>query len=61
MVWATLIAAGIVLGLGFLMVRRVSSGVPGKLQLFWEVLVEQVSELAAPPSVPRARPSSGWA
>ncbi len=45
-VWATLIAAGIVLGLGFLMVRRVSSGVPGKLQLFWEVLVEQVSDLA---------------
>ena len=46
-VWTTLIAAAIVLGLGLLMVRRVSSGVPGKLQLFWEVLVEQVSELAS--------------
>jgi F-type H+-transporting ATPase subunit a len=45
-VWTTLIAAGIVLGLGLLMRRKVTSGVPGKLQLFWEVLVEQVSDLA---------------
>ena len=35
-VWTTLIAAAIVLGLGFLMRRKVTSGVPGKLQLFWE-------------------------
>ncbi len=46
-VWTTLIAAGIVLGLGLLMRRKVTSGVPGKLQLFWEVVVEQVSDLAA--------------
>jgi F-type H+-transporting ATPase subunit a len=45
-VWTTLIAAGIVLGLGLLMRRKATSGVPGKLQLFWEVLVEQVSDLA---------------
>ena len=45
-VWTTLIAAAIVLSLGFLMRRKVTSGVPGKLQLFWETLVEQVSELA---------------
>jgi F-type H+-transporting ATPase subunit a len=46
-VWTTLIAAGIVLGLGLLMRRKATSGVPGKLQLFWEVVVEQVSDLAA--------------
>ena len=46
-VWTTLIAAAIVLGLGLLMRRKVTSGVPGKLQLFWEVVVEQVSDLAA--------------
>jgi len=45
-VWTTLIAAGIVFGLGLLMRRKVTSGVPGKLQLFWELLVEQVSDLA---------------
>ena len=44
-VWATLIAAAIVLGLGLLMRRKVTSGVPGKLQLFWELVVEQVSDL----------------
>jgi F-type H+-transporting ATPase subunit a len=45
-VWTTLIAAAIVLGLGLLMRRKVTSGVPGKLQLFWETLVEQVGDLA---------------
>ncbi|HEY1651474.1 MAG TPA: F0F1 ATP synthase subunit A [Acidimicrobiales bacterium] len=45
-VWTTLIAAAILLTLGFLMRRKATSGVPGKLQLFWEVLVEQVSDLA---------------
>ena len=45
-VWTTLIAAAIVLGLGLLMRRKATSGVPGKLQLFWEVVVEQVSDLA---------------
>jgi len=44
-VWATLFAAGIVLVLGFLMRARATDGVPGKLQLFWEVLVEQVQDL----------------
>jgi F-type H+-transporting ATPase subunit a len=46
-VWTTLIAAAIVFGLGLLMRRKVTSGVPGKLQLFWEVLVEQVTDLAS--------------
>ena len=45
-VWTTLIAAAIVLGFGLRMRAKVTSGVPGKLQLFWETLVEQVSDLA---------------
>jgi F-type H+-transporting ATPase subunit a len=58
-VWTTLIAAGIVFGLGMLMVRRVTSGVPGKLQLFWEVLVEQVSDLATSAIGPEGLPFVG--
>jgi F-type H+-transporting ATPase subunit a len=46
-VWTTLLAAGIVLAFGFRMRAKVTSGVPGKLQLFWETLVEQVSDLAS--------------
>jgi len=44
-VWATLFAAAIVLWLGFALRARATDGVPGKLQLFWEVLVEQVQDL----------------
>jgi F-type H+-transporting ATPase subunit a len=44
-VWATLVAAAIVLGLGFWARAKATAGVPGKLQLFWEILVEQVREL----------------
>ena len=58
-VWTTLIAAGIVLGLGLLMRRQVTSGVPGKLQLFWEILVEQVSDLAASAIGPEGVPFVG--
>jgi F-type H+-transporting ATPase subunit a len=45
-VWTTAAAAVIVLILGFAMVRKVTSGVPGKLQLFWETITEQVADLA---------------
>ncbi len=44
-VWATLFAAAVVIGLGFLLRWRVTSGTPGKLQLFWETVVEQVQDL----------------
>ncbi len=44
-VWVTVFAAAVVLGLGFAMRARATAGVPGKLQLFWEVLVEQVQDL----------------
>jgi F-type H+-transporting ATPase subunit a len=58
-VWTTLIAAGIVLGLGLLMRRKVTSGVPGKLQLVWETLVEQVSDLATSAIGPEGLPFVG--
>jgi len=41
-VWATVIAGMLVVLLGFLMVRKATSGVPGKFQLCWEMLVEAV-------------------
>jgi len=54
-VWTTLIAAAIVLTFAFLMVRNVTSGVPGKLQLFWETLTEQVADLAESAIGPKGR------
>jgi F-type H+-transporting ATPase subunit a len=44
-VWSTLIAGAIVIGLGLLTARRATSGVPGKLQLFFETTVDQVNQL----------------
>jgi F-type H+-transporting ATPase subunit a len=54
-VWTTAAAALIVLILGFAMVRRVTSGVPGKLQLFWETVTEQVADLADSAIGPQGR------
>ena len=58
-VWTTLIAAAIVLTFAFLMVRKVTDGVPGKLQLFWETLTEQVADLADSAIGPQGRPFVG--
>ena len=58
-VWTTLIAAAIVLGFGLRMRAKVTSGVPGKLQLFWETLVEQVSDLAGSAIGPEGMPFVG--
>jgi F-type H+-transporting ATPase subunit a len=44
-IWATCVAAAIVLTLGFILQRNITPGVPGKMQLFWEVMVEQVEDL----------------
>ena len=44
-VWSTLIAGAIVIGLGLVAARRATSGVPGKLQLFFETTVDQVNQL----------------
>lgn len=43
-IWSTVLAAVIVLGLGLLLRRRVTTGVPGKLQLIWESVVQQVRD-----------------
>jgi F-type H+-transporting ATPase subunit a len=43
-IWTTAIAAAIVLGMGFYLRSRVTSGVPGKLQLTWEVVIGWVSD-----------------
>ena len=42
---ATLLAAAIVLGMGWRARSKATSGVPSKLQLFFEFLIEQVSDL----------------
>jgi F-type H+-transporting ATPase subunit a len=58
-VWTTLLAAAIVMTLGLLMRRKVTSGVPGKLQLMWELLVEQISDLASSAIGPEGLPFVG--
>jgi F-type H+-transporting ATPase subunit a len=54
-VWTTVAAAAIVLALGFVMRSKATSGVPGKLQLFWETLVEQVYDLTDSAIGPKGR------
>jgi F-type H+-transporting ATPase subunit a len=46
-IFATLVAAAIVLVLGFRMRARVTAGKPSKLQLFFETLVEQIRDLTS--------------
>ena len=58
-VWTTLIAAAIVLGLGLRMRAKATAGVPGKLQLFWETVVGQVSDLAESAIGPEGLPFVG--
>jgi F-type H+-transporting ATPase subunit a len=58
-VWTTLLAAAIVMTFGLVMRRKVTSGVPGKLQLLWELLVEQVSDLASSAIGPEGLPFVG--
>ena len=44
-VWSSLFAAAIVLGLGFYVRSKATSGVPGKAQLAYETLVEQIKDV----------------
>ena len=39
-----MVAGAIVLGLGFYLRCRATSGVPGKLQLIWEFVIGSVSD-----------------
>lgn len=43
-IWSTVFAAGVVIGLGLLLRRRITSGVPSRLQLVFENIVEQVRD-----------------
>jgi F-type H+-transporting ATPase subunit a len=43
-IWTTAVAAGIVLGLGFYLRSHATAGVPGKLQLTWELVLSNVSD-----------------
>jgi F-type H+-transporting ATPase subunit a len=54
-VTSTVLAAVILLFLGFRMRAKATDGVPGKLQLMWELLVEQVNDLADSAIGPRGR------
>ncbi|HEY3845447.1 MAG TPA: F0F1 ATP synthase subunit A [Acidimicrobiales bacterium] len=54
-VWTSAIAAAVIITLGLLMVRKVTSGVPGKLQLFWETITEQVTDLTDSAIGPQGR------
>jgi F-type H+-transporting ATPase subunit a len=58
-VWTTILAAAIVMTFGLVMRAKVTSGVPGKLQLLWELVVEQTSDLAASAIGPEGRPFVG--
>jgi F-type H+-transporting ATPase subunit a len=42
-IWTTVIAGLITIGLGFWMRAKITSGVPSKLQLMWETLVDSVT------------------
>jgi F-type H+-transporting ATPase subunit a len=44
-VWSTVIAGIIVVALGLYVARRATPGVPGKAQLFFETVVDQVQQL----------------
>jgi F-type H+-transporting ATPase subunit a len=44
-IWCTVIAGVIVLGLGLMVARNATAGVPGKVQLVWEMIVDWISTL----------------
>jgi F-type H+-transporting ATPase subunit a len=54
-VTSTLLAMVIFLYLGFRMRAKITDGVPGKLQLIWEMLTEMVTDLAVSAMGPRGR------
>ncbi|HEY7485787.1 MAG TPA: F0F1 ATP synthase subunit A [Streptosporangiaceae bacterium] len=41
-IWSTVVAVGIVIGLGLLLRRQMTKGAPSRLQLIWENVVDQV-------------------
>jgi F-type H+-transporting ATPase subunit a len=51
-IWATLVAGAIVMTLGYLLKKRATSGVPGKLQLVWELIIDSVRQQVEGSSAP---------
>jgi F-type H+-transporting ATPase subunit a len=43
-VWATLVAAAIVITMGLILRKKATSGVPGKFQLLWELIIGAVQK-----------------
>lgn len=43
-IWTTVIAAAVVLGIGFYVRHRATSATPSKIQLVWEVLVQAIGD-----------------
>ena len=43
-IWSTLVAGAVVVGLGLWMRSKVTSGVPSKIQIIWETIVEAVTK-----------------
>ena len=54
-IWATVVAGLIVLGLGFRVRRSATAGTPGKLQLFWELIVGAIGDQVESTLGPRYR------
>jgi F-type H+-transporting ATPase subunit a len=54
-VWTTLLAAVIVIAMGLVLRRKASATNPGRLQIAWEAIVEQVEDLADSAIGPQGR------
>lgn len=59
--YMTLVAVGVVLALGLVARSRMTSGVPGKVQLLWEALGGFLGDLAEGALGPQARDVVPWA
>ncbi len=54
-IWTTGFACAVVLGMGFYLRAKATTGVPGKLQLFWEAIVGTVQDQVEQSLGPRYR------
>lgn len=54
-IWATATAGVIVIGLGLWMRSKATAGVPGRLQLFWETVIEWIGEQVESSMGPQGR------
>jgi F-type H+-transporting ATPase subunit a len=53
-IWATIVAAAVVITLGLILRKKATSGVPSKLQVLWEVIVDGVQQQVGGSSAPGA-------